>query len=270
MQFIFKFYNVLSGQSLAIVYSNILSIRFTFLITQHTAPQAFTTNTGVNDDLDGTNSKKAVYFTVPNRDVPRGITIDPDKMKERSPYELECEVVQSLAKWKRLMLDRLGCDVGEGIYCDSISIRKGYKGDVTHSIVADQWDFEVRTNEEDRTAETLKQYVTKVWKIVTDCEDYVLEKYPDILLEGHPTATSRLPKKLMFITSEELHEMFPTLGVHERETAAVKWFGAIFIIGMGWPMADGTPAEEVRSPGYDDWRLNGDIIVEVSNLPSAP
>jgi aspartate--ammonia ligase len=205
-----------------------------------------------------------VYFTVPNRDVPRGITIDPDKMKERSPYELECEVVQSLAKWKRLMLDRLGCDVGEGIYCDSISIRKGYKGDVTHSIVADQWDFEVRINEEDRTVETLKQYVTKIWKIVTDCEDYILEKYPDILLEGHPTATSRLPKKLTFITSEELHEMFPTLGVHERETAAVKWFGAIFIIGMGWPMADGTPAEEVRSPGYDDWHLNGDIIVEVS------
>jgi aspartate--ammonia ligase len=58
--------------------------------------------------------------------------------------------------------------------------------------------------------------------------------------------------------------MFPTLGVHERETAAVKWFGAIFIIGMGWPIAAGTPAEEVRSPGYDDWRLNGDIIVEVS------
>ena len=231
---------------------------------QHTTPLAFTTNTGVNDDLDGTESKKAVSFTVPNRDIPRGITIGAEQMKEHSPYELECEVVQSLAKWKRFMLDRLGCKVGQGIYCDSTSIRKGYKGDVSHSASADQWDFEVRINEEDRTVETLKDYVSKIWKIITDCEEYILAKYPDILLEGHPSSTRRLPKKLTFVTSQELHEMFPTLGVHERETAAVKLFGAIFIIGMGWPMADGTPAEEVRSPGYDDWRLNGDIIVEVS------
>jgi aspartate--ammonia ligase len=110
-----------------------------------------------------------VSFTVPNRDIPRGITIGAEQMKERSPYELECEVVQSLAKWKRFMLDRLGCEVGEGIYCDSTSIRKGYKGDVTHSVIADQWDFEVRIHEKDRTMETLKSYVTKIWKIITDC-----------------------------------------------------------------------------------------------------
>lgn len=233
---------------------------------QHTTPLAFTTNTGVNDDLDGTDSKKAVSFVVPNRAIPRGIKVSPEMMKQKSPYEMECEVVQSLAKWKRVMLDRLDCEVGEGIYCDSTSIRKGYKGDVTHSVIADQWDFEVRINEEDRKVDTLKEYVTKMWKIITDCEDYVLEKYPDIILEGHPTATKRLPKEITFVTSEELHAMFPTLDVHGRETAAVKRFGAIFIIGMGWPMKDGSPAEEVRSPGYDDWHLNGDIIVEVSAL----
>mmetsp|Transcript_8107 Transcript_8107/g.17539 ORF Transcript_8107/g.17539 Transcript_8107/m.17539 type:complete len:413 (-) Transcript_8107:189-1427(-) len=233
-----------------------------FNLVKHTTPLAFTTNTGVNDDLDGTESKKAVSFIVPNRAIPRGIKVSPEMMKEKSPYELECEVVQSLAKWKRVMLDRLDCQVGEGIYCDSTSIRKGYKGDVTHSVIADQWDFEVRINEEDRTINTLKEYVTKMWKIVTDCEDFILEKYPDIILQDHPTATRRLPKEITFLTSQELHEMFPGLGVHERETAAVKRFGAIFIIGMGWPMKDGSPAEEVRSPGYDDWNLNGDIMTE--------
>jgi asparagine synthetase A len=94
---------------------------------QHTTPLAFMRGTGVNDELDGTESKKAVQFTVPNKDIPRGIKVDEKTMKEKSPYEMDCEVVQSLAKWKRIMLDRLGCQVGEGIYCDSTSIRKGYK-----------------------------------------------------------------------------------------------------------------------------------------------
>jgi aspartate--ammonia ligase len=114
---------------------------------------AFQTGTGVNDELDGSVSKRAVRFTVPNVDVPRGIV--PQQQKEPSvlgdgepapsavvappTYQMEAEVVQSLAKWKRIMLGRLDCPVGTGIYCDSTSIRKGYKGDVTHSVIADQW-----------------------------------------------------------------------------------------------------------------------------------
>lgn len=231
-----------------------------FNLVKHTTPLAFMMGTGVNDELDGTESKKAVRFTVPNKDVPRGIKVSDEVMKAKSPYEMECEVVQSLAKWKRVMLDRLDIKVGEGIYCDSTSIRKGYKGDVTHSVIADQWDFEVRINEEDRNVETLKTYVKKIWKIVTDAEDYILEMFPDILLVGHPSSDKMLPKEIKFITSEELHQMFPDLDVHGRESAGVKKFGAMFIIGMGWPMADGSPAEEVRAPGYDDWNLNGDIM----------
>lgn len=107
-------------------------------MSQHTAPIAFLRGTGINDELDGTESKSAVRFTVPNKDIPRGIAMTEEMMKAPSPYKMECEVVQSLAKWKRVMLKRLGCQVGEGIYCDSTSIRKGYKGDVTHSAVADQ------------------------------------------------------------------------------------------------------------------------------------
>ena len=98
-------------------------IAFSF---QHTTPLAFLRGTGVNDELDGTESKSAVRFIVPNRDVPRGVKVDESALSDNK-YEIECEVVQSLAKWKRIMLDRLGCQTGEGIYCDSTSIRKEYK-----------------------------------------------------------------------------------------------------------------------------------------------
>lgn len=227
-------------------------------LTKHTTPMAFMRGTGVNDELDGTESKSAVQFTVPNQDIPRGIKLDAPLPK--SPYEMDCEVCQSLAKWKRLMLERLGVKVNEGIYCDSTSIRKGYKGDVTHSVIADQWDFEVHITKEQRNVDQLKSFVRIIWKIVTDAEDFILEKYPQIIMDGHPTSNWRLPKDITFITSEELHAMFPGMGVHARENAAVKKFGAVFIIGMGWPMKDGSEPEEVRSPGYDDWNMNGDII----------
>ena len=136
---------------------------------QHVAPVAFTTGTGVNDELDGSESKAPVKFIVPNQYIPRGIK--PKPVSELTlQYKLDCEVVQSLAKWKRIMLGRLGVGVGEGIYCSSTSIRKGYKGDVTHSAIADQWDYEVRIKKEDRNVKTLKKYVNIIWKIITDAE----------------------------------------------------------------------------------------------------
>jgi aspartate--ammonia ligase len=121
-------------------------------------------------------------------------------------------------------------------------------------------DFEIHLTRGQRTVEQLKSYVRILWRIVTDAEDYILDKYPDILLDGHPTSTQRLPKEIHFVPSNELHELHPDLSVHERETAAVREWGAVFVIGMGWPMVDGSVAEEVRSPGYDDWNLNGDIL----------
>jgi aspartate--ammonia ligase len=230
---------------------------------KHATPLAFMRGTGVNDELDGSESKSAVRFTVPNKDIPRGLKISEEMMNDQpSPYEMDCEIVQSLAKWKRIMLERLDMPVGEGIYCDSTSVRKGYKGDVTHSVVADQWDFEIRITKEQRTVEQLKHYVRTLYRIITDAEDMILEKYPAILDPGHPTADLRLPKEIHFVTAQELHDEFPDLDVHGREDAAVEKYGAVFIIGMGWPMSDGSPAEEVRSPGYDDWNLNGDIIVQ--------
>jgi aspartate--ammonia ligase len=262
-------------------------------LTKHSSPLVFVAGTGVNDELDGTASKSPVHFTVPNEDIPRGLVtakaVTPAMIVATDPcgvvdetitttatatltstaggtatppqYSMECEVVQSLAKWKRIMLHRLKVPVNEGIYCDSTSIRKGYKGDVTHSVVADQWDFEIRITREQRTVEQLKHFVRILWNIITDAEDYILDKYPHILLEGHPTAKWRLPKEIVFLTCNDLYDMYPDLSIHDRETAAVNRFGAVFLIGMGWPLHDGSPAEEVRSPGYDDWNLNGDIIV---------
>ena len=89
-----------------------------------------------------------------------------------------------------------------------------------------------------------------------------MKEYPQIVLPGHPTSSFRLPKEITFITAEELHSKYPKLDVHEREDAAVSEYGAIFIVGMGWPMKDGSEAEEVRAPAYDDWNINGDIIVQ--------
>ena len=104
--------------------------------------------------------------------------------------------------------------------------------------------------------EQLKTRVNIIWRIITDAEDYILTKYPNILLEGHPTASWRLPKEIIFKTAQQLHDEFPNASIHERENKAVQKYGAIFIAKMGWPMDDGSPAEEQRSPSYDDWNLN--------------
>ena len=138
------------------------------------------------------------------------------------------------------------------------------QGDVTHSVIADQYDFEININKEDRNLDFLKSHVRTIWKIITDAEDYILDKYPDIILKGHPTENWRLPKEITFVTAQELHDQYPDLNVHGRENAIVRKHRAVFIIGMGWPMSDGSEPEEVRSPGYDDWNLNGDIMCMVS------
>lgn len=128
----------------------------------------------MNDDLDGTTSKAPVSFHVPNVDAPRGIA--PSAVKQEEKYGFDAEVVQSLAKWKRIMLKRYGCDVGTGLFCESTSIRKGYKGDVTHSNVCDQWDWEMRITAEQRTVDFLKAIVSKIYQIIKDCERMTRER----------------------------------------------------------------------------------------------
>lgn len=163
-------------------------------------------------------------------------------------FGFEAEVVQSLAKWKRLMLVRYGCQPGSGLFCESTGIRKGYKGDVTHSNICDQWDWEVAVTEAQRTRDFLGATVRKIYDIIKDAEAMVAARWPAL----RPT----LPPNIHFVTAEELHARWPEADCHGREDAAVRQWGAVFVVGMGWPMKDGSAPEELRAPDYDDVRAS--------------
>jgi aspartate--ammonia ligase len=145
------------------------------------------------------------------------------------------------------MLKRYSCPPGSGIFCESTSIRKGYKGDATHSNICDQWDWELVINSEQRNLTFLKLTVQKIFRIIKEAEAMLAEEWPAL----RPS----LPDEVHFVTAEELHELWPDADIHGREDAAVRKWGAVFIVGMGWPMKDGSPPEEVRAPDYDDVRL---------------
>uniref|UniRef100_A0A7S3NDW3 Aminoacyl-transfer RNA synthetases class-II family profile domain-containing protein n=1 Tax=Aureoumbra lagunensis TaxID=44058 RepID=A0A7S3NDW3_9STRA len=218
-------------------------------IVKSPGPLAFEASCRVNDDLDGSEAHKAVGFHIMNIARDRGVI---KKTQEKEKFGMDAEVVQSLANWKRIMLKFFDFQVGEGLFCESTSIRKGYKGDVTHSNIADQWDWEIRIDESMYNVEFLKSTVRKIWCILKDCEAMIARDF---------CIQPSLPPSIHFTDPEELHAMWPGASIHERETNAVRKWGAIFIIGMGWPLKDGSAPEEVRSPSYDNWNLNGDIIV---------
>jgi len=217
---------------------------------KHVAPMCFMAGTGVNDDLDGTLANKPVGFHVANITRDRGVV---SNSEEEERFGFDAEVVESLAKWKRMMLQWYECPNNTGLFCESTSIRKGYKGDVTHSNICDQWDWEMVITREQRTVEFLKSTVRTIWRFIKDCETMLHEKYPVL--------KPFLPEDITFVTAEELHSTWPLEDIHGRENKAVEKWGAIFIIGMGYEMKDGSAPEEVRAPDYDDWNLNGDIIV---------
>jgi asparagine synthetase A len=134
--------------------------------------------TGANDELDGTQSKSAVRFTAPNQDIPCGIKAVESVTEMKSPYGMDCEVVPSQAKWNRLMLSRLDCEVGEGIFCDGRDIRVMW---LIRSLRI-SGIFEVRIEREHRIVEQLKIYVRTLYNIIKEAEALVLNKYPDIVL----------------------------------------------------------------------------------------
>eukprot|EP00808_Paulinella_micropora_P008869 g29480.t1 len=221
---------------------------------KHVSPLVFPSNLGINDDLDGSARHAPIQFHVENIRTDRGVVVDESKLK-KSKFAFDAEVVESLAKWKRQLLQWYGCEVHEGLFCDSFSIRKGYFADDTHSIVCDQWDWELRITAKDRTQQYLKETVRKIYRVIKRTEDMLIKEFPTL------AKVNRLPDDIHFIRADDLHQMFPGAGVHEREDLGAQRFGAMFVMEMGWPMADGSAPEEVRAPDYDDWRLNGDIIV---------
>jgi len=212
------------------------------------APLFVPAGSGLNDNLNGV--ERPVSFTAP----------------ALGPVELE--IVQSLAKWKRLALAELGLPPGEGIYTDMNAIRPDERLDALHSLYVDQWDWERVMGESERTVEFLQSIVRQLYA--------ALRRTEELLRQHFPALPPTLPGELTFLHTEELAARFPSLAPRQREDAIARECGAVFIIGIGAPLADGHP-HDGRAPDYDDWitpngagrGLNGDLLIWYAPLGCA-
>lgn len=196
------------------------------------APLFVTPESGLNDNLNGV--ERPVHFDL-----------------KAQPGQ-EAEIVHSLAKWKRFALKKYGFSHGEGLYTDMIAIRRDEDTDNIHSIYVDQWDWEKVIGRDERNLETLKSVVRNVYSALKKTEKYMAIQYDYI--------EEILPKEIFFITSQELEDLYPDMTAKEREYTISKEKGAVFIMQIGKYLASGEK-HDGRAPDYDDWNLNGDIIV---------
>jgi aspartate--ammonia ligase len=194
------------------------------------APLFVLANTGINDDLNG---------------VERPVEFD---IKETGGY---AQVVQSLAKWKRMALYKYKFPVGEGLYTDMNAIRRDEDMDNLHSIYVDQWDWEKVIDRETRNTETLKDTVRKIVGAICDTLEEIKKLYPVLTLS--------LSRDVSFITTQELEDMYPSLSPRERETEYLREHKTAFVMQIGDILKSGIK-HDGRAPDYDDWKLNGDII----------
>lgn len=164
----------------------------------------------------------------------------------------DAEIVHSLAKWKRYALKKYGFSHGEGLYTDMVAIRRDEDLDNIHSVYVDQWDWEKIITKEERTRETLEETVKTIYKVLRKTEKYMAVQYDYI--------EEILPKEIFFITSQELLDMYPDCTPKEREYNIVKEKGAVFLMQVGKTLTNGE-RHDGRAPDYDDWELNGDILV---------
>ena len=192
------------------------------------APLFVEPETGLNDNLSG--FEKAVNFIV-NED------------------EKNLEIVQSLAKWKRFALNKYNID---GLYTDMNAIRRFEETDNLHSLYVDQWDWERRLTKEERKIGTLRRVVKRIYKAFVKTYKLLIKKYPVLVND--------LPKDVTFITTKELENRYPNLSRKERENAICKEYGVVFLMQIGNKLKDGEP-HDARAADYDDWKLNGDILL---------
>ena len=197
------------------------------------APLFVTRKSGINDDLNG---------------VERAVSFDVKEMPEAG----DVVIVHSLAKWKRLALKKYGFMSGEGFYTDMNAIRRDEDMDNLHSIYVDQWDWEKVINREDRNIDYLKNTVKSIINALVDTLDLVKEKFPQVKTE--------FTRDVFFITTQELEDMYPDLTAKEREKAITKEKQIVFLMQIGGKLKSGKP-HDGRAPDYDDWSLNGDILV---------
>lgn len=196
------------------------------------APLFVTPESGLNDNLSGV--ERTVSFTLKGMD------------------EKSVEIVQSLAKWKRMALGKYEIEPGKGIYTDMNAIRRDEDLDNIHSVYVDQWDWEKVINKEDRQEAYLRETVTTIYNAIKNLGDYVNRIYRELKTE--------LPNEIYFITSQELEDRYPKLTPKERENAIAKEKRAVFLMKIGGKLTSGQP-HDGRAPDYDDWELNGDIIL---------
>ena len=200
-------------------------------LTRISAPLFVDPETGLNDNLSGV--ERTVSFTL------------------KGMNEKEVEVVQSLAKWKRMALGKYGFQPGTGLYTDMNAIRRDEDLDNIHSIYVDQWDWGKVIEKKDRNEEYLKTTVRTLYKTFKELAAFINSQYPQIATE--------LPEDIFFITAQELEDRYPELDQKAREDAICKEKKAVFIMKIGGVLKSGE-RHDGRAPDYDDWELNGDII----------
>ena len=196
--------------------------------------------TGLNDNLNGV--ERTVSFTVKDID------------------EKSVEIVQSLAKWKRMALGKYGFKPGTGLYTDMNAIRRDEELDNLHSIYVDQWDWEKVIRREDRTEEYLHQVVRSIYRALKSLNDFVNRQYNELKTD--------LPDEIFFITSQELEDRYPDLDAKARENEICREKRAVFVGKIGGALKSGE-VHDGRAPDYDDWELNGDILLWNDILESA-
>ena len=201
-------------------------------LTRVSAPLFVKPETGLNDNLNGT--ERPVAFDILEQD---GAIV---------------EIVHSLAKWKRYALKRYEFNVGEGLYTDMNAIRRDETTDNLHSLYVDQWDWEKIINKSDRNVETLKQTVKSIYNVLKRTEELVCSKYSHI----QPI----LPDEITFVTTQELEDLFPGFTAKQREDEIARRYKAVFLMQIGGKLKSGE-IHDGRAPDYDDWSLNGDIIL---------
>lgn len=208
-------------------------------LTRVSAPLFVNVNSGLNDNLSG---------------LERAVGFDIKETGERA------EVVHSLAKWKRYALHRYNLHPHHGIYTDMNAIRRDEQTDTIHSLYVDQWDWERVIEEKDRTLDYLKDTVKTIYDVIYRSNLALIQRFP--VLE------CTLPREITFITTQELEDMYPELAPGERETAYVKEVGAMFLMQIGGKLNSGVKHDS-RAPDYDDWSLNGDIVLYYPMLSRA-
>ena len=201
-------------------------------LTRVSAPLFVFPESGLNDNLSG---------------VERPVSFDVLSIGK------SVEIVQSLAKWKRMALKKYGFSCGSGLYTDMNAIRRDEDLDEIHSVYVDQWDWEKVIRPEDRNLETLRDTVRCIYGALLATKEALAKEFSDLPFVS-------LPPKITFVTAQELEDEFPDLSPKDRENAVCERYGAVFLTQIGGKLKSGLP-HDGRAPDYDDWNLNGDILI---------